>query len=156
MSSLTRRDVLRSGAVAASIGIAGCSAFGGSSSETPELGSLSVTNLDPQVYTVHVLLLDDDGPVYWASERTSAATEESSGEAVFEGYPSGPENYVLQARLEGDPPSAWRTFDFGQFDASCIGIMLEIGEPHRNTGNLSIWKTLNPTECGEDVDGSDP
>lgn len=149
----SRRRVLAAAASLPAVGAAGCLA--GDPAVTPRFGGLSVLNYDPEPYTVHVVVLEGGSPVYWASERATAATaREDPGGAVFEGYPTDPGEYVLHARLAGQPRDEWVEIDFAEFDAECLTVRLQIGEfaGGAERGELSLWRSTNPREC----DGSTP
>lgn len=144
MSPPTRRAVLRSAAPALLGGLAGCSGavFGNS----PQLGSLGVTNYDARPHTVHVLLIESDDPLYWASTRVPPADEDGLGTATFEGYPSDARPDRLLARLNGESLSAAERFDFGAYDADCLGLRIQVGDD-RSPPRLSIWYTAGPDPC---------
>ncbi|WP_460917901.1 hypothetical protein [Salinarchaeum chitinilyticum] len=152
MPSLTRRNVLQAASTSAVVGLAGCSLLADSSSQPPELGSIEVLNDDDSPHTVQVLLLEDGTPVFWRSVRLAGASADASSFAEFEQQPTGPEPYVIYARLGEASPSAWRRLDVGQYSTACIGISIQVddrdGSPY-----LSIWKTHNPSWCGEDPEG---
>lgn len=151
MSPLTRRTLLRLGGVTFAGGLAGCNAFGQQSSKTPRLGELAVTNYDPRPHTVHVLLLDDGEPVYWASTQVSPAEDGALGGARFEEFPTEPRNYVLHVRADSQPQAKWESFDFSEYEVSCLGIKIAIGDDNQtDTGDVSIWKTTNPNVCEEE------
>lgn len=151
MPSLTRRALLRLGGVTLAGGLAGCNALDQQSSKTPQLGDLTVTNHDPQPHTVHVLLLDNGEPVYWASKEATPATDGALGGARFEEFPTKPGNYVLHVRINSQRESKWERLDFSKYDVSCIGIMIAIGDINQtNPGDVSIWKTTNPHECEDE------
>jgi hypothetical protein len=137
---------------ASTVGIAGC--LVGDEPVTPRFGGLTVLNHDPREYLVHVVVLEDDAPVYWATERATAATDTSTGGAVFEGYPTDPGEYVLHARLAGQPRDEWVEIDFAEFEVECLTVSLQIGEFGNSDerGDLSLWRSANPRGC----DGSTP
>ena len=147
MPSQFRRSLLRAAGLAMAGSLAGCAMTGQQSSPPPQLGSLDVLDFDPGAYTIHALLLDDESPVYWATERVIAADGNDVGGAVFEDYPKEPGEYVLHVRLDGTPRSTWEQFEFAEYDASCLGLSVHIGGEDVDAGSLSIWKTRNPREC---------
>jgi hypothetical protein len=150
--SLSRRSVLAALGSASVAATAGCLA--GDEPVTPRLGGPTVLNHDPKAYTVDVVVLDGGEPIYWAAERATAATGTTAGGAVFEGYPTDPSQYVLHARLEGQPRDEWVDIDFAAFDAACLTVSLQIGEFGNSDerGDLSLWRSANPRGC----DGSTP
>ena len=155
MTRLTRRSALRVAGGATAAALAGC--LGGGSSgdgdgdgdgddaaETLTLGELAVTNFDTNPHTVHVVFFDDEDPVYWRS-REIAAAEDGPEDFVLEGYPSEPGEQVLHVRLDDQPAAKWVRFDFGESDASCLGLHVRIGDFSEDRGDeLSIWKGDNP------------
>jgi hypothetical protein len=151
MPSLTRRTALRSGGAILAGGLTGCTEFDQESSRTPRLGELVVVNYDSRSHMVHVLLLVDGDPVYWASKEATPREDGMLGGAVFEGYPTEPGNYVLHVRIDNQRRSEWARFDFGEYDVSCLGIQIAIGDLNgTHPGDVSIWKTTNPHECREE------
>ena len=152
MAERTRRDMLRLAGGASLFGLAGCGAIGNESSTTPQFGSLWVQNFDHRPHTVHVMIREGGDVVYWRTKEATAASEsQESGGVVFEEYPTEPGEYELFVRLDDGRRSEWRTFDFGEFDASCIGLTIQIGSyGGDNPGELSIWYTTNPWECRDD------
>lgn len=156
MSRLSRRGLLRIAGGAGLAGLAGCTVLSDESSKTPRFGYLSVGNYDLRSYTVHVVVLESSEPVYWRTREATAGSEAptsgevSPGGVELEGYPTDPGNYELHVRLDGDPRSAWRTLDFGEYDVSCIGVSIRIGyRGSANAGELSIWTGTNPRICEE-------
>ena len=156
MDSLTRRTALRLAAGAAAVGLAGCSDGGSGGGGVGSdggltLGELAVTHFDSESYTIHLSLLDGDSPVFWQSKPVPAAEDGDPGEVVFENYPTDLENEVLHARLEGQPRSEWERFEFGEFDAACLGLQFRIGTfTGDGEGDLSIWTSDNPRECEDE------
>jgi hypothetical protein len=98
-----------------------------------------------------VLLLVDGEPVYWASKEATPTEDGTLGGAVFEGYPTEPGDYVLHAHIDSQPRSEWECFDFAEYDVSCLGILIVIGDLNgARPGDVSIWKTTNPHKCKEE------
>lgn len=107
-----------------------------------------VTNYDRRPHTVHVLILDDGNPVYWASKRVPAGDETSPGSVRFEGYPTEPGDSVLHVRTDSQPKSGRERLDFGERTASCIGLDIGIGDVNGTSpGDVTIWETNNEHEC---------
>ncbi|KAB1197777.1 MULTISPECIES: hypothetical protein [Haloferax] len=148
MVSLTRREALRLGGVALTGGLAGCTADSKESSQVPRLGELDVLNYDPTPHTVHVVLLDDSEPVYWASEDVPPAKNGELGGAEFVDFPTEPGAYVLHVRADDQPTSEWEQFDFGEYGVDCLGIQIKIGHVDQTAASdVSIWKTTNARVC---------
>jgi hypothetical protein len=144
MPSTTRRRLLRLAGTALASGVAGCAGGGRQS----RLGDLAVTNYDARPHHVHVLVLEDDDPAYWASTRVPAAEGDVLGTATFEGYPTDVTSHRLYARLDGEPLAASERFEFAAHDADCIGVQIEIGDDRRPP-ELSIWYTTSTDRCTE-------
>ncbi|WP_416838086.1 hypothetical protein [Haloferax sp. DFSO52] len=148
MPALTRRDALRRGGVALTVGLAGCTTASQQSSQTPQLGELDVLNYDPVPHTIHVVLLDAGEPVYWASADVSPAKNGELGGVEFVDLPTEPGEYVLHVRADDQPKSEWETFDFGEYEVECLGIQIKIEHTNQNAGSdVSIWKTTNARVC---------
>jgi len=124
--------------------LAGCagSAFG----DSPQLGHLDVTNYDARAHTVHVLRLESDAPVYWASKRVPPATDDEVGTATFEGYPTDARPDRLLARLDGEPLAAAERFEFDAHDTDYLGLLIGIGDDRVPPGP-SIWYTAGSDPC---------
>lgn len=149
MASWARRRLLASLGTASVVATAGCLA--GDASSPPRFSRLTAVNHDPRAYTVRVVVLAGEEPVYWAAEQATAATATTAGGAVFDGYPTTPGEYVLHARLADRPRDEWVALDFADFDTECLAVSLSIGE-HRtddSDGELSLWYSTNPTECDD-------
>ena len=136
-----RRALLRGAGVALAGSLAGCSAL----DDPSQLSALDATNHDTTPHVVHVLLFEDESPVYWASKRVPAATDGVLGAATFDGYPSGVEPTRLLARLDGQSLSAAERFDFTAHDADCLGLQLHVDAEASST-DLSLWYSAGPCE----------
>jgi hypothetical protein len=139
-----RRTILRGVGTALLGGIAGCA--GSPLGNSPQLGHLDVTNYDDREHTVHVLLLESAEPTYWASTRVPPADDDGLGTATFEGYPADARPDRLLARLDGESLSAAERFEFGEYDADCLGLQIEVGGD-RTPPDLSIWYTAGSDPC---------
>jgi len=148
MPPLTRCRALQLAGMASVGGLAGCVTSDEESSEPSRLAELTVSNHDPRQYTVHVVVLEDGEPVYWDSKQASPAEDGQLGGATFEGYPTEPGHYVLHARLDDQPESEWKRFDFAEYDTPCLGLNIAIGDAtDGRVGELSIWYTTSPRVC---------
>lgn len=156
MRPWTRRTVLRLGGAITAGGLAGCSTI--RRGEPSRLGKLTAENFDTEPHVVSVLLLEGETPAYWARRSVPAARGDSVGGAVFEDHPPEPVDYVLYARVDDHPRSEWGRFDFGEHDAPCLGIVIQIGDVTEATDDPTIWYTTDPAVCqgGTDPDGSPP
>jgi hypothetical protein len=152
MSLRTRREILRVAGGVGAAGIAGCSTLGSDDGDdgTQRLGELSASNFRPEPRTVHVVVLDDDEPTYWRSERVPAAVDDDPGGVAFEDHPTDPGDTVLHARVEGYPRSEWEQYDFVAAGSGCLGLQLRIGDfVGDRPSELSIWKTRSSRVCDE-------
>lgn len=156
MSGPTRRRALQLCSVALAGGAAGCAASIRDSSVDPTLGELDASNYDFSSYTVSVLVLDGDEPVYSEEKEIESAEPEESdpsdvartGWATFEGFPTDVGDYVLYAWRDDQPPSEWAEFDFREWDTPCLGLSIQIGDlTGSRPGEVSIWYTTNPERC---------
>lgn len=155
MPSLTRRRALQIVGAASVSGLAGCTALTQESSEKARFGELTVTNYDSRQYTVHVVVLEGNELVYWDSKQTTPAEDGQLGGAEFEGHPTDPGDYVLHARLDGQSRSESKQLEFSDYEASCLGININIGNlSDERAGELSIWKATNPRLCKDRSTGS--
>jgi hypothetical protein len=142
IDGFSRRAILHGVGIALRGSVAGCVGL----DTSPRLGDLGVTNSDTQPHVVHVLLLEGEDPLYWASKRVPAAEDGVLGTATFEGYPTGVDPGRLLARLDGQSLSAAERFDFAAYEADCPGLQIEIGDEARPP-ELSIWYTTGPEPC---------
>ncbi|WP_115864758.1 hypothetical protein [Halorussus litoreus] len=156
MSALTRRRALQLCSVALAGGTAGCATSSRNSSVDPTLSELDANNYDFRSYTVSVLVLDGDEPVYSAEKEIGPAEPEESdssevartGGARFEGFPTDVGDYVLYAWRDDQPTSEWAAFDFREWDTPCLGLNIQIGDvTGSQTGEVSIWYTKDPDRC---------
>ncbi|OYR56990.1 hypothetical protein DJ71_26430 [Halorubrum sp. E3] len=163
MVRLTRRKTLQTGGSVIVAGLAGCSAFDRDASPALTLGEIEVANLDFRPHTVSVAILDDEEPVYWAEMDISAAEPETdnsssvatAGDGSFEGFPAEVGQSLLYAWRDNQSTSKWEMLDFGEVDASCIGLEIQIGDIEQSrTGDVSIWYTTDPHAC-ENADNRD-
>jgi len=159
MPELTRRRALQLCSVALAGGAAGCAASIPDSSVDPTLGELDASNYDFRSYTLSVLVLDGDEPVYSEKKEIGAAEPEASdsseiavlGGASFEGFPSDVGDSVLYAWRDDQPPSEWAEFDFRERDAPCYGLDIHVGDvTGSRTGDVSIWYTTNSQSCSDE------
>lgn len=155
MGHVTRRKALQFSGSAILAGLAGCSTVDSGSAPNTTLGEIEVTNLDFRRHRVSVLIIDDDEPVYSAEMDAGAAEPEgddssdvaSAGGGLFEGFPTEVEESVLYAWRDGQPIPKWKTFDFRERDASCLGLDIQIGDTDQaNPGNVFIYHT-DPHAC---------
>jgi len=142
MPASPRRTVLRGAGLVFLGSLAGCAGRFGNS---PRLGELGATNYDTRPHTIHVLLLEADSPVYWTSKRVPAAGLDGLGTATFAGYPDGAEPDRLLVRPDGRSLAAAERFEFGEYDADCLGLDVEIDDGH--PPSLSIWYTAGDAPC---------
>ncbi|MGA9402863.1 hypothetical protein [Haladaptatus sp.] len=148
MTLLTRRKTLQIGGVAFASGIAGCSTFGQQSSPPLRLGGIDVHNFDPRPHSVHVAFFDDGKSVYRASKDVPADHESSPGFASFENYPTRPDEDALRVWIDDQPKSDRKRFDFGERNASCLGLLITIGnEIGTDPGSVTIWHSTSENEC---------
>jgi hypothetical protein len=126
--------------------------MGFGSSSPPQLGQIDATNYDGDPHTVHVLLLEGSEPVYWASKRVPAASDGVLGSVTFEGFPTDRGEYVLHVRSDERERSEWEEFDVAAYDASCLGIQIEIGgtEGVDDTGTATATNTGTAQRAGTD------
>lgn len=145
MFSLNRREILQLGGVSLGVGTAGCTSVGINSSGPPRLVKLTIGNHDPEPYTVYVMLLKDGEPVFWNVMDADAANPDTNrpGGGRLEGYPTEADSYVLYAWRDDQPRSDWQRFDFGDHDAECVGIYIQIGYFDSDTGELRIYRTYD-------------
>jgi len=115
MPSLSRREALRAGVVAAGVGLAGCSS--GSDVPAVSFDELLFWNADSAPHTGTVFIFESGEPVYRATMDAEAAreTEESTevGGGGFENYPIEPGRYELYAWYGEQARDDWSHVRFG-------------------------------------------
>jgi hypothetical protein len=147
----SRRALLRAASAAVVGGLSGCAALDGrpSGPTPPRLGELRATNYDTEPHTVHVLLTADGDPAYWRSKRADAADADTLGGATFEGYPTDRGPYELHARIDDRPLAEAARFDVTDYEASCVGLRIAVGEADGTGSDVRIWYTTDSAVCGE-------
>lgn len=137
---MDRRAFLVTAGTALSVATSGCQDDPGHTPhpEDIRLTELRYLNRDRVSYNLHILLLQDEDPVYWQSQKTDVGDMRDDGttrarEGEFSGYPTEPAPYKMYARIDNDPRSEWVITDFQFFDRvsgnpeyTCYGIKLDI------------------------------
>lgn len=153
MSSFTRRKALQFSGVCLALGVAGCTETGWNTSEESRLAELHVGNWDSESYTVYVLLVEDDEPVYWDMMEVEPADGSHLGSGEFDGFPTDPGDYVLYVWRDDQSRSEWTQLDFNELDRSCLNLTIFIGQRGRSAGEISI---ISSTRCpGDESTSSD-
>jgi hypothetical protein len=156
VTHLSRRKLLQVGGATLLGGLAGCSGLGLSSSP-PEIGTLRVENHVPAPVVVQLLVTHEREPIYWASRRAPAdSSDDETRRVAFDGLPTAPGEFVVYARSQAQPPTAWETLDSRDFDASCLSFIVEIGNSSGNetAEDVSIFYTTNDRGCEGRPNGS--
>lgn len=95
-------------------------------------------------------MLENGERVYRETERATPAEPGSVGGARFEGYPTSPGAYVLEAGVDGQPRSAWERVAVAEYETGCLGLTLAVGDSTPAAReDLTIWTTTNPRLCRE-------
>lgn len=139
MSVLTRRRLLQvSGVSVVSVG-AGCVSLQRLASDEVRLERLKVVNADSTAYTVHVMLTDEDEPVYFDSQEIESRTGDEVDAVTFNDFPEDDGAYTIYAWLDDQRPAEWSEFDVTERD-SCTRITITIGGSDR-TSDVEIRST---------------
>lgn len=149
MTPLSRRRALRTAAIAALIGVSGCSALSRESSENEariDGGDLWAHNFHDGPVSVSLLVLDGKNPVYWQTEEAPASEPNDPGDAHFTGLPTEPGPYRLLLRLAGQSMAEAASLDLTAVDADCVAVQAEIGSAAdpADTTPAFFWGT----DCG--------
>ncbi|QSX00048.1 hypothetical protein [Haloterrigena alkaliphila] len=136
--NFTRRKALHICGSALLIPSTGC-LFRNDSSET-RLGEVSVLNRGERTYIINVLLIDDNGPVYWDSVNVEPSGEggSSSGE-LSSGIPESKSSYTLYAWSGNQNRSEWEEQDLGEIDSACVNVLIIVGNgTDESQGDIDI------------------
>lgn len=149
MVLVTRRNALQLGGGILGIIGSGCTALEDESPEETYLNDLTVLNRDRTEYTLFVLMIKGEKPVYWNSVDVDAYSEEEdrAGGGEFTNYPTDPGSYSLYVWRDDQPRSEWEQVDFDEFDhptGGCVEIMIMVGDASdEDHGNISILHSIS-------------
>lgn len=125
LSFCSRRAILRSGGVAFTGVLAGCSSGDSKSPSAVSIAEITIRNRLSRDVEVSVLLTDADQVAYW---RTVSVPTKPNPFATLDELPSNPGEYMLYAHIpttdKDTPVRADLTEDAG--DQSCIQVGMEI------------------------------
>lgn len=110
------------------------------------LPALYPTRTSP--HAVEVLLEDGGDPVYRVATRCPARDGQLGGH-VFEGYPTEPGAYVLHVGVDDRPRSEWERLDLGEYDASCLGVIVDIGREGSDLVDVLVTTDANGCDDGQ-------
>ncbi len=121
------------------MGLAGCTSILRTFQDDPRLVELGAFNFDPEEHVVYVLLIKEGEPVYW--ERLALGPYDSDADSdggAFDGYPTESGPYVLYVWRDDQARTDWQRLDFREYDTSCLGVTVMIGDPFADRGEIHV------------------
>ncbi|WP_129112860.1 hypothetical protein [Halegenticoccus tardaugens] len=106
---------------------------------------MSALSFDDEPHTFHVRIELDGETVYRESERIEATDPDDPVGAVFDGFPTKPNPYLLSTWLDDRPEKTARTLDFAEYDTECLGLNIQAGTYDDEAGGdrFAIAHTTN-------------
>lgn len=144
MSPQTRRQALRWSAALIPVALAGCFDRSEPTKDT-RIDQFLAVNFEDDSYTLYIDISEHGEIVYEtaieipsAEETTSELGDNSWSGVYFEGYPTRPGSYIIQAWRAGQSREEGITLDLTEWDYECAEVRVDIGSPREDIGSV-LW-----------------